>query len=108
MANQLLEARGAGRVGKRGATNFVKRQPQLKTRYTCRFDYQRAQCEDPRVTAEWFKLVEETRTKYGIGDNDVFNFDETGFMMGMISNCMVVTNAEHLRSKARMAQPGNR
>jgi Mor family transcriptional regulator len=43
MANQLLEARGAERVGKCWAMNFVKRQPQLKTRYTRRFDYQRAQ-----------------------------------------------------------------
>jgi hypothetical protein len=51
--------------------------------------------------------VEETQTKYGIGDDDVFNFDETGFMMGMISNCMVVTNAERLRSRARVAQSGN-
>jgi hypothetical protein len=52
--------------------------------------------------------VEETQTKYGVGDDDVFNFDETGFMMGMISTCMVVTNMKRLRSKERMAQPGNR
>jgi hypothetical protein len=107
MANILLNERGAGRVGKRWALNFVKRQPQLKTRYTRRYDYQRAKCEDPQLIGNWFKLVGDIRDKYGIGDNDVFNFDETGFMMGMISSGMVVTSAEQ-RSKARMVQPGNR
>jgi hypothetical protein len=53
-------------------------------------------------------FVEETRAKYGIVDDDVFNFDETGFMNGMISDCLVVTNAERRRFKARIAQPGNR
>ena len=107
MANRLLLERDAGRVGKCWALNFVKRQPQLKTRYTRRYDYQRVKCEDPQLIGNWFKLVEDIRAKYGIGDNDVFNFDETGFMMGMISSAMVVTSAER-RSKARMAQPGNR
>ena len=49
----------------------------------------------------------DIRAKYGIRDNDVFNFDETGFVMGMISLSMVVTSAER-HSKAHMAQPGNR
>jgi hypothetical protein len=107
MANILLHERNAGYVGKRWALNFVKRQPQLKTRYTRRYDYQRAQCEDPQLIRNWFRLVGDIRAKYGIGDNDMFNFDETGFMMGMISSSMVVTSAER-HSKARMAQPGNR
>jgi hypothetical protein len=28
--------------------------------------------------------VEETKAKYGICDEDVYNFDEAGFMMGKI------------------------
>jgi hypothetical protein len=27
----------------------------------------------------WFKLVEDTKAKYSIYNNDVHNFDETGF-----------------------------
>jgi hypothetical protein len=38
--------------------------------------------------------VENTITKYGIDATDIYNFDETGFMMGVISTGMVVTSAE--------------
>ena len=39
MANQLLRVRDAPPVGKLWAHNFVKRQPELRTRYTRRYDY---------------------------------------------------------------------
>jgi hypothetical protein len=51
--------------------------------------------------------VKNTITKYGIVDSDIFNFDETGFMMGIISTGMVVTSAERL-SNTKLVQPGNR
>jgi hypothetical protein len=46
-------------------------------------------------------------TKYGIDQADIFNFDETGFMMGVILPGIVVTQADR-RGKPKMAQPGNR
>jgi len=81
----VLSARDAPRVGKNWASNFVRRRPELRTRSSRRCDYRRAKCEDPKVTGEWFRLVQETRTRYGIADDDVYNFDETGFMMGVIT-----------------------
>lgn len=51
--------------------------------------------------------MKNTITKYGIVDSDIFNFDETGFMMGIISTGMVVTSAERL-SNTKLVQPGNR
>jgi hypothetical protein len=35
--------------------------------------------EGPEVIGTWFKLVEETKAKYGVYDEDMHNFDETGF-----------------------------
>jgi len=84
MANQLLRERDAPPVGKLWAHRFVKRQPEIRTRYTRRYDYQRAKCEDPKIIGEWFALVQNTKAKYGILDEDIHNFDETGFVMGMI------------------------
>ncbi len=49
MANQLLATRDASRVGKHWASNFVKRRPELQTRFQRRYDYQRAKCEDLEV-----------------------------------------------------------
>ena len=57
MANQLLHIRDASDVGIRWATNFVQRQPGLRTRFSCKYDYQRAKCEDPKVIGEWFALI---------------------------------------------------
>ncbi|KAL2024726.1 hypothetical protein VTK56DRAFT_6927 [Thermocarpiscus australiensis] len=106
MANQLLRVRDAPPVGKLWAHNFVKRQPALRTRWSRRYDYQRAKCEDPKVIGEWFILVWNVKAKYGIVDDDVYNFDETGFIMGIIFAGMVVTTSDG-RGKAKLAQPGN-
>jgi hypothetical protein len=107
MANRLLAERGAPKVGKRWASNFVKRQPELRTRFLRRYDYKRAQCEDPEAIRAWFSLVKNVIAKYGVVDSDVYNFDETGFMMGIISTGMVITNAER-HSNVKLVQPGNR
>jgi hypothetical protein len=107
MANKLLCERDATKVGVNWASNFVKRRPELRTCFTRRYDYQRAQCEDLNVINEWFELVKKVKVQYGIADDDIYNFDETGFMMGIISAAMVVTTSEG-RGKAKMAQPGNR
>ena len=107
MANQLLDTRGAPRVGKNWAGNFVRRQPELSTRYSRRYDYQRAKNEDPAIIGQWFTLVRNMKAKYGILDVDTYNFDETGFLMGMIFPGMVVTSSEG-RGRAKLAQPGNR
>lgn len=107
MANRLLAVRDAPRVGPRWANNFVKRRPELDTHFQRKYDYQRAQCEDPAIIRDWFTLVQNTIVKYGIHDADIYNFDETGFMMGVISAAMVVTSSDG-RVKAKKVQPGNR
>jgi hypothetical protein len=47
------------------------------------------------------------RAKYGILDCDFYNFDETGFMMGVICASIVVIRADR-RGKGKAVQPGNR
>jgi hypothetical protein len=107
MANILCTERDALPVGKNWTANFIKRQPELTTRFFRRYDYQRAKCEDPIAINAWFSLVANTIAKYGIRSNDIHNFDETGFMMGVITSGMVVTGAER-RGNPKKIQPGNR
>ena len=57
------------------------------------YDFQRALCEDPELIGIWFRLVENMWAKYGMVDGNFYNFDKTGFMMGMIAPGMVVTHA---------------
>jgi hypothetical protein len=44
--------------------------------------------------------------KYGIQEVDIYNFNETGFLMGMLLSAKVVTSSER-RGKPRTKQPGN-
>jgi hypothetical protein len=55
----------------------------------------------------WFELVEQTKAKYGICDDDVWNFDKAGFIMGKITTQLVVTGSER-RGRPKALQPGNR
>lgn len=105
MANQLLRARDAPPVGQLWAYRFVQRQPELRTRWGRRYDYQRAKYEDREIITSWFTLVRNTIAKYGIQDDDIYNFDETSFMMGVIFNSMVVTTSD---SRSKLVQLGNR
>ncbi|KAI1676274.1 DDE superfamily endonuclease [Pyrenophora tritici-repentis] len=107
MADKLLHERGGNPVGKNWVDNFVKRTPELRTRWSRPYDHQRAICEDPAAIQRWFDLVETTKQKWGIVDDDIYNFDETGFMMGKILSQLVITASEGYGKKKRI-QPGNR
>jgi hypothetical protein len=107
MANKLLAARSAGQVRQKWLANFVKRTDSLTTRFNRAYNRQRALCEDPVLIRGWFELVEETKTKYGICDEDVYNFDKAGFMIGKITTQLVVTGSER-RGRPKSIQPGDR
>jgi hypothetical protein len=113
MANLLLQKRSnlsqgnSPTVGKLWVHNFVQRHQALSSRYNRKYDYQRAKCEDPAIIREWFHLVRNTIAKYGIQDEDIYNFDETGFQMGVISTAKVITGAERSNRPVSI-QPGNR
>ena len=64
-------------------------------------------CEDPKQIQAWFQLVQNMVTKYGILLEDTYNFDETGFQIGVISTSKVVTRSER-KGRPKTKQPGNR
>jgi hypothetical protein len=107
MANTLLRERSAPQIGQNWPSNFVARTPSIKTRLNRPYDYRRARCEDPEIISRWFELVQSVVRDYGIAKEDIFNFDETGFQMGVISSQMVVTGTER-RNRPKAVQPGDR
>ena len=78
-ASAITQARGAAPVGSKWAYNFIKRTLPLRTRTTRSLNYRRAMSEDPKLIREWFNVVSNTKAKYRICDEDIYNFDETGF-----------------------------
>jgi RecB family endonuclease NucS len=75
-------------------------------RFRRQIDYQRALAEDPKIIQAWFALVQNIIAKYGIVNLDIYNFDETGFLMGMLLQAKVVTTSDR-RSRPRTKQPSN-
>jgi hypothetical protein len=51
--------------------------------------------------------VYNTIAKYGIMVEDIYNFDETGFAIGIASTSRVVTSSDR-RGKPPQLQPGDR
>ncbi|KAM4064167.1 DDE superfamily endonuclease [Hirsutella rhossiliensis] len=85
---------------------FTFRHDALMSKYLRKYDYQRA-------------LVRATIAKYGIAAEDIYNFDETGFQMGVIATAKVVTQTKPSTSKhptairtksgrPKVVQPGDR
>jgi hypothetical protein len=98
MADLLLAAHGSTpppSVGNHWVTNFVKRHSILSSRFSKGYNYARAKCEDPQIISEWFSLVQKTIISYGIDPDDIYNFDETGFAMGLIATAKVITRKEY-------------
>ncbi|KJZ69566.1 hypothetical protein HIM_11044 [Hirsutella minnesotensis 3608] len=107
MANLLLSERGKDPVGENWVRKFVGRHGEIKAKYSRRYDYQRAKCEDPQKIQGWYDRVAATKQKWGILDEDVYNFDETGFQMGVAATARVLTRSDR-RGRAILTQPGNR
>lgn len=110
MAQNLLQARlqdPSATLGVNWAYSFTKRRPEIQTRYNRRITYQRAKQEDPKVIKQWFATVREAIQEHSIHDDDIWNFDETGFAMGLCSTSKVITAVDRSERPRRVIQ-GNR
>ncbi len=51
--------------------------------------------------------MKNTIAKYSITNADIYNFNKTGFIIGIISTGIVITSSDGL-AQAKKTQPGNR
>lgn len=79
----------------------------MKSRFARNINRQRALCEDPEIIHPYFTELERIKVEYGILDEDIYNFDEIGFAIGLIATTKVISRAE-MRGKPWLIQPGNR
>ena len=106
MANKLCTEQSAGQVGQKQPSNFIRCTPDLTMQFNQPYNQQRILCEDPAVIKPQFDFVQYTKQAYGIPNNNIYNFNETGFIMGKISSQLVVTGSEQQR-QPKAIQPGN-
>lgn len=85
---------------------FVKRRPEAEARLSRDLDYTLAKTEDIPVMDKWLSLIRDTLQRYGIQTAEMYNFDETGFMMGIIKGFYMIIRSDR-RGNGRHVQPGN-
>jgi hypothetical protein len=115
MAQSLLDRRCSNTskskpVGKNWIYRFHNNHPGIKACLSRSRDAQQARNEDPHIIKPWFERVLEVQQKYSIVDEDTYNFDKTGFAIGLITgsrSSKVVTSSESV-GRATVIQPGNR
>ncbi|EED11564.1 conserved hypothetical protein [Talaromyces stipitatus ATCC 10500] len=102
MVNYLLSQHGNQQV-----YNLVKRRPEIESKFSRKYNYEGAKCEDPKMIQEYFDRVREVTLEYGILPEDIYNFDETGFAMGLCATAKVVTGSDRY-ARPKLLQPVNR
>ncbi|EED16700.1 transposon, putative [Talaromyces stipitatus ATCC 10500] len=107
MADLLLSQRGNRHVSERWVYRFVDCHPEVKLRFSRRYNYERAKCEDIKIIQEHLNRVQEVIQEYGILSEDIYNFDETGFAMGLCASAKVITGSDRY-GRPYLLQPGNR
>ncbi|EED15968.1 conserved hypothetical protein [Talaromyces stipitatus ATCC 10500] len=107
MANYILLQRGNQQVGENWVTNLIKRRPEIESKFSRKYNYERAKCEDPKIIQGHFDRVRDMISEYGILPEDIYNFDETGFAMGLCATAKVITGSDRY-ARPKLLQPGNR
>lgn len=54
-------------------------------------DIERKKCLDRQRARDWFNSYQETIARYGITSDDIWNFDETGFNIGVGRDQWIIT-----------------
>jgi hypothetical protein len=61
-------------------------------------ELKRKLAHNPAVIQNWFERFQALRTQYGVLDEDIWNFDETGFRIGIGKSQWIVTTSTSKRA----------
>lgn len=108
MAEEILKENGSGiqMLSLDWPMRFVKRHPDLKTKFVPPIDKDRVLAQDPRFLAHWFQLYQELCLEHSIKTENQYNMDEKGFMAGVTGKVKVMISK--YEKKEHTSQPGSR
>ena len=96
MAIELLRAReNHTALGVNWQQHFLNLHSDLQAKHSRTLDQDRLFAENEEIFQHWFDLFLSTKQKHGILDEDIYNMDEKGFMMGVAGSAKVVIS-KHL------------
>jgi len=88
-------------------TNLIKHRPEIDSKFARKYNYKRAKCKDPKIIQEHFDRVRAAISEYGILLEDIYNFDKTGFTIGLCASAKVITRNNQY-TQPKLLQPRNR
>lgn len=107
IAAELLRAKGDLRpVGTNWSQKYLSRYPLLQSRFVPLLDKSRVIVEDPDQIMRFFELFRTTKEEYSIHNNDVYNIDKKGIMIGVLVKLKIICLRKH--KKTRTTQQGKR
>lgn len=78
-------------IGDHWLKRFLKRYPEYYVRRRRALDVERASALDKTVVERWFQDYQRVVTEHGICQQDIYNFDETGFQIGVGRDQFIIT-----------------
>ncbi len=107
MAEELLRAKqDLKELGKNWSEKFFSRHPVLQSKYSRTLDQEQFLAQNQDSIREWFDLYLSIKAQHGILDEDTYNMDENGYMIGIAGSSKVVFSK--YQKQAFINQAGNR
>jgi hypothetical protein len=78
-------------IGGHWLKRFFQRHPEYRIRKRRAIDLDRKRAHEPATIQAWFEKLKATIDTYGITEEDIYNFDETGFNIGIGKDQWIVT-----------------
>lgn len=85
---------------------FNPTSPRDQIKILRKYNYERTKCGDPKSIQDYFDRVQDAIFKNGISLEDIYNFDETGFAMGLCATVEVIAGSDRYNQPYPL-QPGN-
>jgi hypothetical protein len=91
LAEDYTHTGSAPFVGQHWTQRFLQRHPKLYKAKQKPLDLERKLAYDPELLSNWFERFQQLREKYAVQDKDIWNFNETGFRVGVKKSQWIVT-----------------
>ena len=93
IGEEILQAQGDSKpLSHHWPSLYLHCHQDLRSCYIPPLDKDCVFAEDEGQIHHYFKLFKATKMKYNIEDNDIYNMDEKGVMMGVLSKLKVVVS----------------
>ena len=104
LAKEVKNADSDFELGENWAYGFLDRHPELRTMWSTALETERATQEDPVLIGRWFDRFRTFLDEHGIRDENLWNTDEKGIMIGATHKEKVVVRRDTANSDRRKRQ----